>query len=544
MHKKVMYGLGVICIAAMMILQVSAVMNGTEGNNRFSPESAVEAARVKSTPTTESMEYSGEKSLVKIRAMPTSIQVTDGPEDEFSPAIAMDSDGTFLLAYTLQEDFFTSYIPWRFSTDGGITWSDGVAYEIEGGEGYPTVDYRGSGKKFCGTLQDPINGDGANQYVFLCDDITDTETYGLTYWSWADNYPYRDRLIPDIAGYDGLDIEWWYGIIACVGTRDIRVNMPIFNYMNYEEEGSGWSSYWDEFQGCEHASIDVDQTNGNFYAVFDYLNETKIDWDLLLLSGNCHDTLDNPGHPNWFNATFLDGTENIRFPTVGAHSNNVIIAAQSDERIPGKWDIVCYYSSDAGENWAKSFVAADAADDELHPSIVAYGTTATCMYTVGNNLYLSHTVDGGATWTEPEKINDQDDTFASDYRSADITSGGNVVWTDNRNENLDIYFDTMGYPPAPILDIQSVSGGFGVKATVANIGTADAENVDWSIVFDGPVFIGKEKSGTVTIPAGGEATIKSGFIFGIGSATVTVTVGGASKTASGFVLGPLVLGVK
>jgi hypothetical protein len=57
------------------------------------------------------------------------------------------------------------------------------------------------------------------------------------------------------------------------------------------------------------------------------------------------------------------------------------------------------------------------------------------------------------------------------------------------------------------------------------------------------VFIGKEKSGTVTVPAGGEATISSGFIFGIGSASVTVTVGGASKTASGFILGPFALGM-
>ena len=77
-----------------------------------------------------------------------------------------------------------------------------------------------------------------------------------------------------------------------------------------------------------------------------------------------------------------------------------------------------------------------------------------------------------------------------------------------------------------------------------NTGSEDANNVDWTISFDGPVFIGKEKTGTVTVPAGGEATVKSGLIFGVGKATITVNVGGASKTASGFVLGPLVLGVE
>ncbi len=72
-----------------------------------------------------------------------------------------------------------------------------------------------------------------------------------------------------------------------------------------------------------------------------------------------------------------------------------------------------------------------------------------------------------------------------------------------------------------ILDFEEIKGGLGVTTTLTNTGGDDAENVEWSIVFNGPVFIGKEKSGTVTIPAGGEATIKSGFIFGIGSATVT-----------------------
>ena len=119
-----------------------------------------------------------------------------------------------------------------------------------------------------------------------------------------------------------------------------------------------------------------------------------------------------------------------------------------------------------------------------------------------------------------------------------------LIKTDSNGESSKILNFRDFLAPGSILSIEAISGGFGVKATVANVGTADAENVEWSIVFDGPVFIGKEKVGTVTIPAGGEATIKSGFIFGIGRATITVTVGGATKTASGFVLGPLVLGVK
>ena len=157
-------------------------------------------------------------------------------------------------------------------------------------------------------------------------------------------------------------------------------------------------------------------------------------------------------------------------------------------------------------------------------------------------MYETHSEDGGATWTDPEQVNDEDGTVESGWHSSELTTGGNVIWTDNRNGNDDIYFDNFGVP-APILNI-AIKGGFGVTATITNTGEADATNVDWTISFDGGAFVGKEKTGTVTVPAGGEATVKSGFIFGIGKTSITVNVGGATKTASGFVLGPLVLGVK
>ncbi|OYT59382.1 hypothetical protein B6U81_06215 [Thermoplasmatales archaeon ex4484_30] len=173
----------------------------------------------------------------------------------------------------------------------------------------------------------------------------------------------------------------------------------------------------------------------------------------------------------------------------------------------------------------------------MYPSIVAYGEGATCTFVMDGDLYVTHTDDGGVTWSEPEKVNDETGTVS-------MENSGHTFWTDTRNGNADIYYDNVGLPPTPILSIESISGGFGVKATVANIGTADAENVDWTMTFSGPVFIGKEKSGTVTVPAGGTVTISSGLILGIGPATVTVDVGGATKTASGFVLGPLVLGMK
>ncbi|KAA0003384.1 MAG: hypothetical protein FE048_01625 [Thermoplasmata archaeon] len=91
------------------------------------------------------------------------------------------------------------------------------------------------------------------------------------------------------------------------------------------------------------------------------------------------------------------------------------------------------------------------------------------------------------------------------------------------------------------LEIKNIRGGFGISAIVKNIGREDILDAQWSIDVSGLVFIGSHTEGTTSIPAGGEGTIKSGFILGIGPATVTINVGGTTKTASCFVLGSLVL---
>ena len=117
----------------------------------------------------------------------------------------------------------------------------------------------------------------------------------------------------------------------------------------------------------------------------------------------------------------------------------------------------------------------------------------------------------------------------------------------------EIYYDDIsliGEPGGgPTLEIQIISGGFGVSAVIANTGDGDATDVEWSITLDGGlVILGKESSGTIaTIAAGETADIKSSLIFGIGSPTITVTAdctgSSAEGTASGFVFLFFVLGV-
>jgi hypothetical protein len=245
-RNKIIY-FGAVVLSIIMITASASVLSTT--NVKF--EKNVKIVKTNATPMTESLEATRTIEFITIEnenygTRQVDIQVTDLEEDELEPAIGWDPDGEYLLAYTYEEDIGENHIPWRFSIDGGATWDPGVTYpDILGIESHPAISYAGVEKKFSGTIQgDPDEGDGAYQFRFMCDDPTDSLTYSMTYWDWSASYPYSDRLIPDIGGYRLADIPWWYGMIACVGTRGPpgSEDMPIFNYANYEDEGSGWAA--------------------------------------------------------------------------------------------------------------------------------------------------------------------------------------------------------------------------------------------------------------------------------------------------------------
>lgn len=78
---------------------------------------------------------------------------------------------------------------------------------------------------------------------------------------------------------------------------------------------------------------------------------------------------------------------------------------------------------------------------------------------------------------------------------------------------------------APELEVGMTRGGFlGVKGFIKNVGSTDANFVNWSIKLDGGLILfGEESTGTIpTIPAGQEVSFKSNLILGLGKTRVTV----------------------
>ncbi|MBN1280296.1 MAG: hypothetical protein JXA00_01460 [Candidatus Thermoplasmatota archaeon] len=483
----------------------------------------------------------------------TDIQVTVTPEVDNNPTIAAEPLGALLLAYTHEVDITENNVVYGFSTDGGQTFDPGIYYNLLGTESHPALDYRGVGTQIVGTMQcDPIESNGAIQYLFQCTDILDYNTYELRSWDWT-SYPYSNRRIPDMGGYAYPGIDWWAGVTTCVGTRDSpgSVDMPIFNYCNYVDPNSGWSSYHATYSGCENTAVDVDPTTAHFCAVFDYNNPSTSSWDLLIFRGNC--TNDGSGSLHYFTPNIiLGGAENTKYPAVATQADKYMILAQTDSA--GNQDIVCYYSSDGGATWDMSVVA-DSTNDETSPTIVSYGDDATATFMMNGDLYVTYTEDGGINWDAPTLVNDNAGTVEAGFRNSEITSGGVAVWADTRNGEPDVYLDTVGGTPAhPIITLGDFKGGLGkVSIPVKNIGDEDATDIDVVLTVKGGILgrINASKTETISLAVNDEVTITTdGFIFGLGAVQLFASATCADaiptyveKSASGKVLIIFVTGI-
>ncbi len=541
--KKAILAIAVLSIAVMMVTATVPVLGKSEQLSNHDTFDFITGAKkadfeIVEKGKTGALTYAGDVLITP-----------DSPEDDRFPDLTKDQYGNIVATWTHEVSILDKDYGLAYSADNGNTWTSSLVVQ-EGLQTYSAISYAdGSayegGGDFNGLWGSWVEPMADQAGCMRISDITDLSTLeaivtsdqpGLDYNSMEDNswydmtyYEYYGPVsfhIYDGQGLErGLVIYWWDGEFAgIVENWDAQANIIS-------------SPSQDPDMANVHDADPAHTENDYFYLTWQHNNQdtgrSRVGYKQVVPVNEADmEFVDNQGYIDESN------TYDAAHPDIDASASRVVAVYMINDN--DDWDIKCAYSTDKGETWSFSMVVNEHPASEVYPAVYLSGNTVFCTYIKGGNLYLVESEDGGVTWGEPAQINEQDGTVVEEENAVKIHAGG-IVWTDNRNGNKDIYYAPLAV--GAILNVEAISGGMGITATITNTGTEDATGVPWSIDVSGLVFLGGHTEGTIDVLAGGEATISSGLVFGIGPGTIAVTAGGASKTASCFILGPLVLGV-
>ncbi len=474
----------------------------------------------------------------------TCISTDNNRDDDVHPRLVLGKDGTMVCVYEKHTGIFSSTIPVAYSVDSGETWVTAFEFDsLEFTEGsgylqYPDILYNGFEDLFCLSMLDPFAEMYNNELSFIPGDIAnaaEASWYGIS-GSGSSDYYYCSIANTDHF-YFALTTEDGYGI-------DNTFGLFYFTYPDFESPAGMGGFYYDgqsEHLSAPAYELEMESGERIFITCETRLEagsqitvKSTVNDEELLLSGEQQNGMDKWSDIEQYPGEYVAaGTD----PDISSSGNNVCLVYVDGGNVKCAYSTFSGTEYDPGFAWQFSTVATGASA----PSVYMSGNTVQCAYAKGGNVYKAVSTDKGATWGTPEKVNSVDGYVVAEPGSIDITDIG-IVWTDSRSGTKDIY--TAGAADVAILTVDSISGGFGVSAVVKNTGTAAAEDVPCKITIDAPLMIlGGEKTSTIDVPAGGQATLKSGFILGFGGATITVQAGDAAKTATGTVLGPLVIGL-
>ena len=553
--QKILYLGLVIIIASFLCLQAGAITAVKMNNDLSSNEKCFIPNGMKQIP----FELKNLRNSMKTTAMAGNVLISeDSDKDDYWPAITKDGAGHIAVTWTHTVSILDCDPGIAWSDDNGDTWTVNQLV-VDGLQRYADIAF------LQGSKYDQETGVYDGLWLSCNDELNEAANLGvlhdITDPSGWEVYSTNAQSLPSVK-YCCIEDDSYYLMpdFTYTGPVEFRIDSgqgteDEWMLLWHGADLSGYVSNWDAESVLDTAPAtnpdlapvhdsDPAWTNGDFfYAVAQHNNEDTgkseiaikrdvptvqadieyVDDQFYLVSGTTFDAADP------------------EIATTG-NGDKVVVVYMINDNAGGDWDIQCSYSSNQGQTWETSTIASEPQVDEGYPAIYMLGDNVYCVYIKQGNLYLVQSEDAGATWGSAEQVNSVDGTVLEEENSADIHPAG-VVWTDTQNGDKDVYFASG--VAAPELAINSISGGFGVSAEIANAGTAAANNVQWSIDLEGGlVLVGAHADGTIsTLAPGASQTVKIGFVLGFGGVTITVAADGATKTASGTVLGPFVIGL-
>ena len=444
--------------------------------------------------------------------------------DAENPSLMTDGAENIVIGAETWEGI-TANIELRYSNDGGDTWlpEDGTFAwnlpDIGIIPEMPEIDYAGNNGGFGSYL--PV--DPLSLPTIDFDIISDPEAgegWTLDTWTTDDNMVDIDSV--DVGGINSQFSPDPYakGIVLYTGDgTDGTTNVLHLGWQEGTDTLRGlWTGSGDLDYEWEKTRTDNDLSTGMHYEAFVVIDNSgtdpegvEIDW--------C--TLDGTG--DWWEGewyyTLIPYADN---PDISACGGNCFCVYELDDGIE------CTYSNDNGESFQSVIITTDG----QNPRISVASGNVVCCYTRNGDVYTVISEDNGESWEET-RINDVSGSVVEQPHCAQV-SGIYSAWTDNRDGVNGIYLDKASID-MPIIEIGTISGGMGISAEIKNTGSADANDVSYSISATGGILgkINKADSGTITVTNGGQEIISLPMIIGLGKVSITVTAGSASKTIDG-----------
>ena len=454
----------------------------------------------------------------------TNILLTDNTYYDGHPTLTDDGLGNLMVNYERGDVNQSLDIGMHFSKDGGALW-DGSHYHwlIPYKETRPDIDYVSSQRTAIGTLvPDPTFNNGGVATFIIYPDIVDPNAQGKWICQGGDLTKLNITHVTSAAvgGYVGdpkpdPKFKGIWAFTADFGTRHTVV-------LCSDLAGVYKTDVFPDVQGnVDNISADIDISTGKMVLAMDDNNDAWGPGILILCSNITTDW-------SWWEVATGTFFKSYKNPDVKAINGEIYVVAQKEGKI---------YSL-ISNSTTGNFNVRTVCDHGGYPAVATDGHVVHCIAVDSGNINL-YKSEAGQNWTFVKQINTVDGKVTADYKTSDVCGEG-IVWTDTRDGDSNVYFEP--YTLGQNINIDKIKGGFGCSITVSSIASSQMTNVPWTISFNGSVFLGKEKSGTIgSLSPGGTAKIRSGFVLGAGKATIIVKVEQAIAAAKCFVIGPFIL---